>query len=472
MDLEETGLLGGFATLSAGYDDVIGYPAGDGTPSLDVFGMVNGFHDDSVGLHAAASFGASHDFFHGCDGQLFYIEGLSGPTIGKMQPGRYGVVGEPGGVQALSVSMENSVFSHSQVLNAVSTMQSVDTCVAVDDGIVALDDDDVMKYINTDSTESDFTESSTVFPAPVVFQGVPSSPVDIPSAVSYPVGYGAGFPAEEPVDPAFEGRENVVEMLNELCESLDDSELISNHAEHYMTADGGGSPFFDFDLPPMSPDDVDSLLSSSPAPLEDNSLLSTVTSSPVGTGVPPTLGAGSLLPFAVQLPADSVVPVSPGSSTGCPSPPTISTINLKDFLTRSPDFQASVTASPPPPLPSQITTIPASTVKPQSPPLFTLLPPASTPLTQSVVSYPSSGLSGPPRSGKSPSPLVTEKRQRKKEQNKTAALRYRHKKRDEHGSVMSEFDELERRNVELKTRVTEMTKEVDYLKGLIAEICA
>jgi cell division protein FtsB len=67
---------------------------------------------------------------------------------------------------------------------------------------------------------------------------------------------------------------------------------------------------------------------------------------------------------------------------------------------------------------------------------------------------------------------VTEKRLRKKEQNKTAALRYRVKKRDEHGSVMSEYDQLERRNVELRTKVAEMTKEVDYLKGLIEEICA
>ena len=59
---------------------------------------------------------------------------------------------------------------------------------------------------------------------------------------------------------------------------------------------------------------------------------------------------------------------------------------------------------------------------------------------------------------------------RKKEQNKTAALRYRQKKRNEHGSVLSVCDELESRNVELKTKVSEMEREINYLKGLIAEI--
>lgn len=61
---------------------------------------------------------------------------------------------------------------------------------------------------------------------------------------------------------------------------------------------------------------------------------------------------------------------------------------------------------------------------------------------------------------------------RKKEQNKTAALRYRQKKRNEHGSVLSVCDELESRNVELKTKVSDMEREINYLKGLIAEIYA
>jgi len=85
--------------------------------------------------------------------------------------------------------------------------------------------------------------------------------------------------------------------------------------------------------------------------------------------------------------------------------------------------------------------------------------------------------SSPTSSQASPSQLSdiappVEKKVRKKEQNKTAALRYRHKKRDEQGTVLTEYEVLEKRNIELKTKVTEMTKEIDYLKGLIEEICA
>lgn len=69
-------------------------------------------------------------------------------------------------------------------------------------------------------------------------------------------------------------------------------------------------------------------------------------------------------------------------------------------------------------------------------------------------------------------PQHVEKKRKKQDQNKTAALRYREKKRNEHGTVLTECEELERRNIELKTKVAEMTKEVDYLKGLIEEICA
>jgi hypothetical protein len=65
-----------------------------------------------------------------------------------------------------------------------------------------------------------------------------------------------------------------------------------------------------------------------------------------------------------------------------------------------------------------------------------------------------------------------ERRLRKKEQNKTAAQRYREKKRGEHGTVLSEYELLERRNTELRTKVDDMTKEISYLKGLIEEICA
>jgi hypothetical protein len=63
-----------------------------------------------------------------------------------------------------------------------------------------------------------------------------------------------------------------------------------------------------------------------------------------------------------------------------------------------------------------------------------------------------------------------ERRIRKKEQNKTAALKYRQKKRVEHGSFLTECEQLEKKNIELKTRVIEISKEISYLKGLMAEM--
>lgn len=63
-----------------------------------------------------------------------------------------------------------------------------------------------------------------------------------------------------------------------------------------------------------------------------------------------------------------------------------------------------------------------------------------------------------------------ERRERKREQNKTAACKYRQRKRAEQGTFVSEHDLLEKRNVELKSRVDELTREINYLKGLISEI--
>jgi len=70
-----------------------------------------------------------------------------------------------------------------------------------------------------------------------------------------------------------------------------------------------------------------------------------------------------------------------------------------------------------------------------------------------------------------PTDLTNSRRLRKKEQNKTAALRYRLKKRSEQGHVMTEYSMLERKNIELKTRLDAMTKEISYLKALIDELC-
>jgi hypothetical protein len=63
------------------------------------------------------------------------------------------------------------------------------------------------------------------------------------------------------------------------------------------------------------------------------------------------------------------------------------------------------------------------------------------------------------------------RREKKKHQNKAAARTYRQKKRAEKGTVFSEVEQLEQRNTELKDRVTDLNREISYLKGLMEEIC-
>lgn len=66
--------------------------------------------------------------------------------------------------------------------------------------------------------------------------------------------------------------------------------------------------------------------------------------------------------------------------------------------------------------------------------------------------------------------VLTERRERKKEQNKSAALKYRQRKREEKGHVLTEVEELEQENDRLKKRAEDLTKEINYLKGLLEEI--
>jgi len=60
--------------------------------------------------------------------------------------------------------------------------------------------------------------------------------------------------------------------------------------------------------------------------------------------------------------------------------------------------------------------------------------------------------------------------ERKKQQNKTAATRYREKKRAEEIENEITCAELERRNKELRTRVQDMTQEVAVLRQLVIDI--
>ncbi|XP_061088942.1 cyclic AMP-dependent transcription factor ATF-4 [Conger conger] len=67
-------------------------------------------------------------------------------------------------------------------------------------------------------------------------------------------------------------------------------------------------------------------------------------------------------------------------------------------------------------------------------------------------------------------PVVVEKKLKKMEQNKTAATRYRQKKRVEQESLSGECSQLEERNRELAEKADSISKEIQYLKGLIEEV--
>lgn len=59
---------------------------------------------------------------------------------------------------------------------------------------------------------------------------------------------------------------------------------------------------------------------------------------------------------------------------------------------------------------------------------------------------------------------------RKRVQNKNAAQRYRSKKKNEDCDLKTNLEDLEDRNMELKEKVKDITKEISYLKGLINEL--
>ncbi|XP_034396069.1 activating transcription factor 4b [Cyclopterus lumpus] len=63
------------------------------------------------------------------------------------------------------------------------------------------------------------------------------------------------------------------------------------------------------------------------------------------------------------------------------------------------------------------------------------------------------------------------KKLKKMAQNKTAATRYRQKKRKEQGSLLDEHGLLERKNLELTEKADSLAREIEYLKELMEEVC-
>lgn len=67
-------------------------------------------------------------------------------------------------------------------------------------------------------------------------------------------------------------------------------------------------------------------------------------------------------------------------------------------------------------------------------------------------------------------PKLVEKKLKKMEQNKTAATRYRQKKRFEQEKLGTELEGLEKRNSELTEKAESISREIKYLKDLMEEV--
>jgi len=74
-----------------------------------------------------------------------------------------------------------------------------------------------------------------------------------------------------------------------------------------------------------------------------------------------------------------------------------------------------------------------------------------------------------PPSPPAASPYPADRKERKKAQNRTAAFRYREKKKTEQDSAEEELEALEDKNIRLNEKLSEMETEFKYLKKLMIE---
>ncbi|XP_073319376.1 cyclic AMP-dependent transcription factor ATF-4 isoform X2 [Pagrus major] len=170
------------------------------------------------------------------------------------------------------------------------------------------------------------------------------------------------------------------------------------------------------------------------------------TTSPIVLSLPPSSHIVVVLtnkdePSLVSLPDQSIN--SSPSSSDCDSDSGI------ESVVSSPTRHPS-----PPPTPSP--TAGSSRTKPYSKPepADASSPSAKTPKVKSV----------------SGAPKVVEKKLKKMEQNKTAATRYRQKKRVEQDLLSTELEGLEKRNHELAEKAESISREIQYLKDLMEEV--
>ncbi|XP_036409342.1 cyclic AMP-dependent transcription factor ATF-4-like [Megalops cyprinoides] len=122
------------------------------------------------------------------------------------------------------------------------------------------------------------------------------------------------------------------------------------------------------------------------------------------------------------------------------------------YVSSSPEHCPLSTPPPSPPTGSSRTKLYSTPTKPRP----ALEPPA---MTGRVKSAADGG-----------APKVVEKKLKKMEQNKTAATRYRQKKRAEQEALSVECEALEQKNRELAEKAESISKEIQYLTDLIEEV--
>ncbi|KAM4611839.1 cyclic AMP-dependent transcription factor ATF-4 [Polymixia lowei] len=187
------------------------------------------------------------------------------------------------------------------------------------------------------------------------------------------------------------------------------------------------------------------------------------------TVIPDSIGAiQTTAPIVLSLSpsAQFVVVLAPKDEpalVSLPNPPSVKTSTLSsdcdsdsgiESVSGSPPRLPSPSPSPSPPLtPSTSTSAGSSRTKPYS----KTEPSSPSPKAPKVKS-----VSGAPK--------VVEKKLKKMEQNKTAATRYRQKKRAEQEVLNTECTELENRNRELAEKAESISKEIQYLKDLMEEV--
>ncbi|XP_076027856.1 cyclic AMP-dependent transcription factor ATF-4 isoform X2 [Genypterus blacodes] len=207
--------------------------------------------------------------------------------------------------------------------------------------------------------------------------------------------------------------------------------------------------------------------------------------SPAPSPPPPSPGSTLELGSEVDVPdAERNAPALPATVVPDPTVPSLPiaghfvvVLTQKDEPSLAPIPDPVITASP---LPSDSESDSGIDSEASSPPRLPSPPPTPSPSAGSSRTKPYAKpepISTFPPMAKasrlksvSGAPKVVEKKLKKMEQNKTAATRYRQKKRVEQELISSECDDLEKRNCELAEKAESISREIQYLKDLMEEV--